>query len=128
MAHDQALADRIRALIADDPRFSEKRMFGGISFMLDGKMSVTASGRGGLMVRIDPADADELMATTAATDDVMPGRTMRGWLRIDSEHVSSDEDLREWVDRSVRWVEGVVSRSTPPPTDAPDGRRRAPRR
>lgn len=107
MAHDEALAERIRGLLAKDPRFTEKRMFGGVAFLLDGRMSVTASGQGGLLVRLDPAEAARLIADTPATETVMRGRRMKGWLRIASEHVESEAALREWVERSVAWVEGL---------------------
>lgn len=107
MAHDEALAERIRALLAHDPRFTEKRMFGGVSFLLDGRMSVTASGQGGLLVRLDPAEAEQLIADTPATETIMRGRTMKGWLRIASEHLESEAALRGWVERSVEWVAGL---------------------
>jgi TfoX/Sxy family transcriptional regulator of competence genes len=97
MAFDQDLADRIRELVAGAAGVTEQRMFGGLAFLVGGNMAVAASGQGGLMVRVDPARSDRLVATTTATPMVMRGRPMAGWLRVPSEDVRTKRQLSKWV-------------------------------
>ncbi|HWJ82774.1 MAG TPA: TfoX/Sxy family protein [Nocardioides sp.] len=104
MAYDEALADRIRDLLGDQPGLSEKKMFGGLGFMVAGNMAVAASSHGGILVRVDPAEGDELVATTPAAPMEMRGRAMSGWLRVAGEHVASDADLAEWVRRGTTYA------------------------
>jgi TfoX/Sxy family transcriptional regulator of competence genes len=106
VAYDQVLAERIRNRIGGDA--TEKKMFGGLAFLVGGNMAVAASGQGGLLVRIDPAESDELVASTPATLMEMRGRSMAGWLRVASEDVQTEDALAEWVDRGV-----VYARSLP---------------
>lgn len=107
MAYDEGLADRIRGLIGPDPQLTEKPMFGGLSFLIDGRMTVSASGKGGIMVRVDPGQADSLLATTSATTVVMRGREMPGWLRIGAEALMADEELDRWVTMSIDYVRSL---------------------
>ena len=109
MAYDEDFAERIRGLVGSEPNVTEKKMFGGLSFLIGGNMAVAASGQGGLLVRVDPEESDELVASTTATLMEMGGRSMRGWLRLDSADVSSDGDLAAWVERGVSYA-----RSLPP--------------
>lgn len=109
MAYDTELADRIRFLIGTGPGVTEKKMFGGLAFLVGGNIAISASGRGGALVRVDPAEASALVATANATLAVMGGRTMPGWLRVSSEDLEADDQLTEWVNRSVRYA-----RSLPP--------------
>jgi len=109
MAYDTELADRIRFLIGTGPGVTEKQMFGGLAFLIDGKMAISASGQGGALVRVNPADGDALLATGTATLAVMGGRTMRGWLRVSSEDLEADEQLTGWIKRAVGYA-----RSLPP--------------
>ena len=109
MAYDEELAARIRLLIGSKAGLSEQKMFGGLAFLVNGNMSVAASGQGGILVRVDPADSATLIDTTAAYPMEMRGRVMDGWLRVDVEHVADDGALREWVDRGVGYA-----RSLPP--------------
>ena len=90
MAYDEDLADRMRDLLAEEPDLSERKMFGGLAFLLDGHMVVAASGKGGAMVRVDPADADGLLARSKAEPMVMRGRPMTGWLRVASDEVDDE--------------------------------------
>ena len=85
MAYDEDLADRIRALVAGEAGLTEKKMFGGLAFLIGGNMAVAASGQGGLMVRVDPASSDALVAETNARLMEMRGREMKGWLRVDAK-------------------------------------------
>jgi TfoX N-terminal domain len=109
MAYDAELADRIRFLIGAGPGVTEKKMFGGLAFLVGGNMAISASGQGGVLVRVDPADSGALIATANATLAVMGGRTMQGWLRVSSEDLETDEELTEWVNRAVAYT-----RSLPP--------------
>jgi TfoX/Sxy family transcriptional regulator of competence genes len=96
VAYDADLADRIRELL-DDPNVTEQRMFGGLAFLIGGNMAIAASGQGGLLVRADPARSDKLVATTGARPMEMRGRSMQGWLRVDSEDVRTKRQLSKWV-------------------------------
>jgi len=98
VAYDEDLADRIRELIAGAPGLSEQRMFGGLAFLIGGNMAIAASGQGGVLVRVDPAKMDRLLATTAARPFEMRGRPMRGWLRIAPEHIRTKRQLSRWVE------------------------------
>ena len=97
MTYDRELADRLRAELAADPRVTEQAMFGGMAFLVEGAMVVAASGRGGLMVRCDPARAEELLAAEGVEPMVMRGREVDGWLRVASDAVDDDAALRSWI-------------------------------
>ena len=98
MGYDEALAGRIRDLIGPDPELTEKKMFGGLAFLIHGNLAISASGHGGVLVRVDPAQSDALVGATSATVAVMQGREMPGWLRVGPEDLASDDDLSRWVD------------------------------
>jgi TfoX/Sxy family transcriptional regulator of competence genes len=97
MTYDRELADRIRAALSTEPGVTEKTMFGGLAFLVDGSLAVAASGKGGLMVRCDPARADELTAADGVARMVMHGREMDGWLRVAADVVDDEDALRRWV-------------------------------
>ncbi|MBN8867149.1 MAG: TfoX/Sxy family protein [Solirubrobacterales bacterium] len=106
MAYDEGLADRIRALLdGRDP--IEKQMFGGIGFMVGGKMAIAASGRGGIMVRVDPDESDALCEGEGVERMIMRGRPLDGWLRVQAAQVDSDSDLRAWIERGVRAADAA---------------------
>ena len=107
MAYDEDLADRIRELIADEPGLSEKKMFGGLAFLVGGNMAVSASGRGGLMVRVDPEQTDHLVSSTNAHPMEMKGRPVDGWLRVDAEHVRTKRQLTSWVRRGTAYASSL---------------------
>jgi len=97
MAYDRDLANRIRAALVDRS-VREVSMFGGLSFMVNEKLAVGANTQGNLLVRVDPDRVDDLVAGTAAEFAEMNGRRMsKGWLVIDSDEVTDDEDLRFWI-------------------------------
>jgi TfoX/Sxy family transcriptional regulator of competence genes len=104
MAYDEDLAHRIRELIAAEPGLTEKKMFGGLAFLIGGNMAVAASGQGGLMVRVDPAETDALLAEPRARAFEMRGRSMDGWLRVDIEGLGTQEELAAWVRRGVAYA------------------------
>jgi TfoX/Sxy family transcriptional regulator of competence genes len=96
MAYDEELAERIRGLLPATP-VTEKKMFGGLAFLVGGHMAVVASGQGGLMLRCDPADSDLLVREPGASRMEMRGKQMDGWLRVTGEAVADDEALERWV-------------------------------
>jgi TfoX/Sxy family transcriptional regulator of competence genes len=108
MPYDEDLANRIRELIAGDPDVTEKRIFGGLAFLVGGNMSVAASGQGGLMVRVDPEDTDALVAERPARPFEMRGRAMRGWLRVEAEGVRTKQQLEPWVRRGVAYARSLT--------------------
>ena len=107
MPYDADLADRIRALLGDEPGLSEMRMFGGLAFLIGGNMAVAASGQGGVLVRVDPAQSDTLVATTNARRMEMRGREMRGWLRVDAEDVRDPSELARWVELGSTYARSL---------------------
>jgi hypothetical protein len=111
MAYDEDLANRIRELVLMQEGVTEKKMFGGLAFLIDGNMSVSASGRGGLLVRVDPEESDTLVARNehASVAD-MGGRTMRGWLRVELAGVKTKRQLESWVARSVGYARSLPSK------------------
>ena len=109
MAYDEKLAGRIRELVEGEQGLTEQKMFGGLAFLIGGNMAVAASGQGGLLVRVDPEESEALVETTPALPMEMRGRSMPGWLRVDTEHVATKRDLAPWVKRGVAYA-----RSLPP--------------
>ena len=104
MAYDEELAERIRAEVAGEKNVTEMKMFGGLAFLIGGHMAVAASGQGGLMVRVDPADTESLVDGDTVTRMEMRGRRMDGWLRVTAEAVASDEALAAWAGRGLAYV------------------------
>ena len=110
MPYDEDLANRIRELLADVADVTEQRMFGGLAFLIGGNMSVAASGQGGLMLRVDPEDTEELLAKPHTRPFEMRGREMRGWLRVDSEGVRTKRQLAPWVKRGVSYARSLPAK------------------
>ncbi len=107
MSYDEALADRVRALLTD-PRISEKRMFGGVAFLLAGHMAVAASSQGGLMVRVDPVEGERLLTEPGAEPMAMGGRpAMKGWLLVRGATLAEQSALEIWVERGIRYAESL---------------------
>jgi TfoX/Sxy family transcriptional regulator of competence genes len=111
MAYDEDLANRIRELIASEPDVTEKKMFGGLAFLVGGNMSVAASGQGGLMLRCDPEETDELVAKPHARRFEMRGREMQGWLRVDDEGIRTKRQLEPWVRRGVAYARSLPAKA-----------------
>jgi TfoX/Sxy family transcriptional regulator of competence genes len=105
VAYDEDLANRLRELLADQDAITEKKMFGGLAFLKHGNMTVSASGRGGLLARIDPAKTDEALARAHAKRMEMGKRTMDGWIHVAPEGVKTKGDLSAWVKRSLAYVD-----------------------
>jgi TfoX/Sxy family transcriptional regulator of competence genes len=110
MPYDEDLANRIRELVLSEPGVVEQRMFGGLAFLVNGNLSVSASGRGGLMLRVDPAEADALLGKPYAKPFEMRGRAMQGWLRVEAEGVASKRQLERWVARGMRYAQSLPSK------------------
>jgi TfoX/Sxy family transcriptional regulator of competence genes len=111
VAYDESLAERLRELLRDEEGVVEKRMFGGLAFLINGNMSVSASGQGGLLLRVDPADTDALLDKRGAEPFVMRGRAMNGWLRIAPEGFRTQRDLERWVKRGVSYARTLPSKA-----------------
>lgn len=109
MSYDPELAERIRDLVEGEDGIAERRMFGGLAFLVNGNMSVAASGQGGLLVRMSPDESGRLVDNEQVRPMVMRGRPMRGWLRVDATAVSDTDLLGPWVERGVAFA-----RSLPP--------------
>ena len=109
MAYDEELAERIRALVGSERGVSEMRMFGGLAFLINGNMAVAASGQGGLMVRVDPADTAKLLAEPGAQPFEMRGRELDGWLRVDAGDLTKPR-LERWVDRGVAYARSLPAK------------------
>ncbi|MQA10184.1 MAG: RNA methyltransferase [Pseudonocardiaceae bacterium] len=111
MAYDHELADRIRELIAGEEGVAEQRMFGGLAFLINGNMSVAASGQGGLLVRTNPEESDALVDDDRVRPMVMRGREMRGWLTVDAEAVDDSSQLQLWVARGVSYARSLPAKT-----------------
>jgi TfoX/Sxy family transcriptional regulator of competence genes len=111
MAYDEELAERIRELLASDHDVAEKKMFGGLAFLIGGNMSVSASGQGGLLLRCDPEETEELIREPHVSRFEMRGRAMDGWLRVDSPAVETREQLERWVAVGVDYARSLPPKS-----------------
>jgi TfoX/Sxy family transcriptional regulator of competence genes len=107
MAYDEDLAGRIRVLLGADSGVTERRMFGGLAFLAGGSLAVAASGKGGLMVRVEPAETDALLAEPGVGVVEMRGRPLDGWVRVEADALRSDRDLEAWVQRGVRFARSL---------------------
>jgi TfoX/Sxy family transcriptional regulator of competence genes len=110
MAYDEDLAGRIRELLAGEPDVAEKKMFGGLAFLVGGNMAIAASGQGGVLVRVAPEQSDGLVATTNARVAVMRDRPMPGWLRVDAEDVAASDELAAWVERGSSYARALPAK------------------
>jgi TfoX/Sxy family transcriptional regulator of competence genes len=108
MAYDEDLADRIREAVQDVDGVTEKRMFGGLAFLVGGHMAVSASGKGGLLLRCDPGETDGLVAEPGVDRFEMRGKEMDGWLRVDPQAIESDQQLRRWVRVGVAYAGSLL--------------------
>jgi hypothetical protein len=110
LAYDAELADRIRELVGSESELTETKMFGGLAFLIGGNMAVAASGQGGVLVRVDPAQSDTLVATTNARLMEMRGRRMHGWLRVDPKDVRTKRQLAKWVELGTTYARSLPAK------------------
>jgi hypothetical protein len=110
VAYDEDLAERIREIVYEETGLTEKRMFGGLAFLINGNMAVSASGQGGLLLRVNPADTAALVERPEASRFVMRGREMDGWLRIDPTGLTTKRQLKSWVSRGVSYARSLPAK------------------
>jgi TfoX/Sxy family transcriptional regulator of competence genes len=104
MAYDEELAARVRDVLTGESGVTEKRMFGGLAFLVDGHLAVSASSRGGLLVRVDPAQGEALLEEPGVAPFEMRGRAMTGWLHVAAAAVEEDDALERWVGRGLGFA------------------------
>jgi len=104
MAYDKDLADRVRAAIGKQDGVTERRMFGGLAFLVNGRMAVSPSGQGGLLLRVDPGETDSAVREAGVFRFEMRGRQMDGWVRVDPSATASDQELARWVQVGVGYA------------------------
>jgi TfoX/Sxy family transcriptional regulator of competence genes len=110
MAYDEDLANRIREIVMIESGVTEKKMFGGLAFLINGNMSVSASGKGGLLLHVDPGESDELITKPHAHPFEMRGRVMQGWLRVDADGVKTKRQLERWVRWGVDYARSLPAK------------------
>jgi TfoX/Sxy family transcriptional regulator of competence genes len=105
MAYDEGIAEQIRELLAADGyEVTEKKMFGGLAFMVEGNLAVAASREGGMLVRTDPDEAAEFEAMPGVESMEMRGNRMPGWMFVAPEALSADGAIESWVRRALDFV------------------------
>jgi TfoX/Sxy family transcriptional regulator of competence genes len=109
--YDEELADRIRELVGTEQGVQEKKMFGGLAFLISGNMAIAASGQGGVLVRVDPDHSYRLSSTTKAEPMVMRGRPMAGWLRVPAEGVATKRQLDKWVKLGTGYARSLPAKA-----------------
>jgi TfoX/Sxy family transcriptional regulator of competence genes len=103
MAYSESLATRVRDTLGRKRNLVEKKMFGGVGFLLRGNMCV-GIWKSSLIVRLDPEKYDDALAEPHAREFDITGRPMRGWVLIDPEGLEEDRDLRAWIERGLEFV------------------------
>lgn len=111
MAYDRELAARLRELLAGQSAVSEQAMFGGLGFLVHGHLAVAAGSQGEMMLRVDPADLESLLADPAAEPFEMRGRAMKGWLNVRVDPAMSDATLAGWVQHGLAYVSALPPKS-----------------
>ena len=114
MAYDEDLAGRIREVLEAEDDIGERQMFGGLAFLVAGNMAVAASGQGGLMVRVDPADAPQLLAGEGVRRMDMKGRALDGWLLVDASALRTEQELADWVGTGVAYARRLPAKAAGP--------------
>ena len=107
MTYDDQLAARVRDVLAGDEAVAEKRMFGGLAFLVDGHLAVSASSRGGLLVRVEPDQTPALVREDGVAPFEMRGRPMRGWVHVGGDAVEDDQALERWVSLGVTYARSL---------------------
>ncbi len=109
---DEDLTARIRELVGGEAGLTEQRMFGGLAFLIGGNMAISASGQGGLLVRVDPAKSVDLAGRPHTQVAVMRGREMPGWLRVEPNGVRSKAQLQRWVEEGVGYARSLPGKAS----------------
>lgn len=109
MAYNEEVGDRLRARLRCEVGLSEKRMFGGLAFLINGNLAVSASSQGGLLLRVDPAQTESLIRDPRAQRFVMRDRELTGWLHIDVDAMADDE-FAGWVRRGLEYARALPTK------------------
>lgn len=109
MSSEIDLLDRVRAALADIPDVTEKRMFGGVGFLVRGHLCVSCRPQR-IMCRIDPAIHDEVIRQDGCRTMVMGGREYRGYVHVDAESVRTQRSLKRWIDLALSYNESLPSK------------------
>jgi TfoX-like protein len=104
VAYDTKTAERVRAALSEEPVVIEKRLMGGLCFMVNGAMCCSVSGKGGLLIRVGPTECGRVLAEPHVQPMEMRGRTMTGFVRISPEGYRTDAALNKWIRRGVDFV------------------------
>lgn len=123
VAYDEELADRLRDVLADEADLSEKKMFGGLAFLVGGNMAVAASGQGGLLLRVDPAASGDLLGQRGVAPFVMGGRPMEGWVRVEPASARTRGQVAGWARIGVAYARSLPPKRPALPTGAGNRRR-----
>jgi len=110
MAYDEDLVYRIREAVGGERGITERRMFGGLAFLVNGNLAVSASGRGGLLLRVDPEQSETLLSEACARPFEMRGRELAGWLHIDTTKIPDDAAFRRWVAHGVSYTKSLPAK------------------
>jgi hypothetical protein len=109
MAYDTELANRLRETLAREENVTEKAMFGGLAFLINGNLAVSASSTGGILLRVEPADTASLLKRAHVEPFITRGRALDGWIRVDVAGLEGDRTFDEWLTRGISFA-----RSLPP--------------
>ncbi|WP_328387696.1 TfoX/Sxy family protein [Nocardia sp. NBC_00416] len=123
MAYDEELAERVRDIVGVGPEVTERKMFGGLAFLFGGNLGVAVSGQGGLMIRMAPAAAADLVDDVSVTPMVMRGRELDGWLRVTTGAVAADSALDTWVERGAAFARSLPAKKPKRPASGAAGHR-----
>jgi hypothetical protein len=104
VAYDEALVSRVRNILGDWPGVTQMQMFGGLAWLVYGNMAVVVRGKGGLLVRVAPADHDAMLAEAGTAAMVMRRRPMRGWITVTPQTCATPSDLARWVQRGLTYA------------------------
>ena len=118
MAYDEGLAERLREVFPEHAGIAEKKMFGGLCFLLDDKMLVGIMGSS-LIARLGPDEAAKALQETDVREFDATGRPMKGWVVVEPDGLDTDQQLQSWLERAIRFVEALP---TKPDSDSPQRR------
>jgi len=120
------LAERVRALVGNDPGITEKTMFGGLTFLLDGHILVGCKKDGRVLLSVGKEGNAEALARAGATQMHHNGRDMIGFVWVDGDAIEDDDDLEAWVRLARSWVSRIPPKASPSPRRAPSAKKPAP--
>jgi TfoX/Sxy family transcriptional regulator of competence genes len=109
MAFDETLAGRIRDALAGTSGVDEKKMFGGVGFLLAGNMLVGVW-KDSLIVRLGPEKGDEALLEPHVREFDITGKPMKGWVLVESEGVEDDNQLEDWIERAMKFVKTLPAK------------------